>query len=99
LYKAYRAKVDNLRRGFKEETKRGKIGTENHVKIKPFLVKKSRWSDAPAVTIPPATNHLKGKSAELIGYAIKVYGNVDLDEDQWKQCEDQMKVSTYNMVE
>ena len=28
----------------------------------------------------------------LLAYAQRVFGSVDLDEAQWKQCEDQLKV-------
>ena len=30
----------------------------------------------------------------LLAYAQRVFGSVDLDEGQWKQCEDQLKVET-----
>ena len=28
-------------------------------------------------------------------YAIRVFGSTDLSEDQWRQCEDQIKVKTF----
>jgi hypothetical protein len=30
---------------------------------------------------------------KLVAYAMRVFGSTDLTEDQWNQCEDQMKVS------
>lgn len=41
-------------------------------------------------------NNLSGvrrNNPQLIQYAIKVFGTTDLEECQWKQCEDQMKMS------
>ena len=56
--------------------------------------KKSRWGDekdkvdlaAPMVANP------QGRPTELLMYAMKVFGSTDLEEHQWKQCEDQLKV-------
>lgn len=36
-----------------------------------------------------------GKSPQIIQYAIRVFGSTDLSEDQWRQCEDQIKVFYY----
>jgi hypothetical protein len=35
-----------------------------------------------------------GKNPQLVQYAIRVFGSTDLTEDQWRQCEDQIKVET-----
>jgi len=83
LYRQYRSKIEWLRHGFKEEGKARR--------------KKSRWGDekdkvdlaAPMVANP------QGRPTELLMYAMKVFGSTDLEEHQWKQCEDQLKM---NMV-
>jgi hypothetical protein len=41
----------------------------------------------------PIPNNMRTRNnPQLIQYAIKVFGTTDLEESQWKQCEDQMKV-------
>ncbi len=37
-------------------------------------------------------NFILGANPQLIQYALRVYGTTDLDEDKWRQCEDQIKV-------
>ena len=100
MYQRYRNKVDSLRKGFIDESTSRKEDAQN----KPSSAKKkSRWGDEsekvdiaqqPGVlpflnvgTIPKRSN------PQLIQYAIKVFGSTDLEESQWKQCEDQLKVS------
>merc|ERR1719273_2473912 len=73
--------------------------------------RKRRWGDendkvllqAPVLlptpgTIPAGPLKNGGRSnPELIQYAIRVFGTTDLTESQWKQCEDQIKMSmVYN---
>ncbi|XP_043217499.1 SURP and G-patch domain-containing protein 1-like isoform X1 [Amphibalanus amphitrite] len=68
--------------------------------------RRSRWgseeerADVPPVGVATPTPSVAfpagvaGKSPELIAYAKRVFGNVDLmSEDQWKQCDDQMKMN------
>lgn len=59
--------------------------------------KRTRWgSETEKVLVPPgaaANPNLIGKSPELVAYAMRVFGTVDLEEQQWKQCNDQMKAS------
>ena len=40
----------------------------------------------------PQLSAVRAANPSLLAYAQRVFGSVDLDEDQWKQCEDQMKV-------
>lgn len=47
----------------------------------------SRWSDAPASTASAI------RDGSLVQYAMRVYGSTDLTDDQWKQLEDQRKMS------
>ena len=106
LYQRYRNKVDSLRKGFIDESTSRKEDAQN----KPSSAKKkSRWGDEsekvdiaqqPGVlpflnvgTIPKRSN------PQLIQYAIKVFGSTDLEESQWKQCEDQLKVRFYFLRE
>jgi len=82
LYKQYRSKIEWLRHGFKEEGKAKR--------------KKSRWGDeSDKVDLGPANPNPKGRSTELLMYAQRVFGSTDLEDHQWKQCEDQLKM---NMV-
>lgn len=37
-------------------------------------------------------NLFAGANPQLIQYALRVYGTTNLDEDKWRQCEDQIKV-------
>ena len=106
MYQRYRNKVDSLRKGFIDESTSRKEDAQN----KPSSSKKkSRWGDEsekvdiaqqPGVlpflnvgTIPKRSN------PQLIQYAIKVFGSTDLEESQWKQCEDQLKVKFYFLRE
>ena len=61
--------------------------------------KKSRWGDekdkvdlGPVAQVNPLQQQ-QGRSAELLMYAQRVFGSTDLEDHQWKQCEDQLKVS------
>lgn len=82
LYKQYRSKIEWLRHGFKEEGKAKR--------------KKSRWGDeSDKVDLGSANPNPKGRSTELLMYAQRVFGSTDLEDHQWKQCEDQLKM---NMV-
>ena len=68
-----------------------------------ILARKSRWgseSDKAVIPgqIPVVTNpSVAGKSPELVSYAMKVFGSVDLEEHQWKQCQDQLKVQIHEL--
>lgn len=61
--------------------------------------KQTRWGcesdkvDLQASTTSAANPNLAGKSSELLAYAMKVFGTTDLEEHQWKQCNDQLKVT------
>ena len=37
----------------------------------------------------------RAANSSLLAYAQRVFGSVNLDESQWKQCEDQLKVRNY----
>ena len=100
MYQRYRNKVDSLRKGFIDESTSRKEDAQN----KPSSSKKkSRWGDeSEKVDIAQQPGVLpflnvgvipKRSNPQLIQYAIKVFGSTDLEESQWKQCEDQLKVS------
>ncbi len=57
-----------------------------------LAAKKSRWGDESDKATVVSGQVVEGKSPQLVAYAIKVFGSVDLEPHQWKQCEDQMKV-------
>jgi hypothetical protein len=40
-----------------------------------------------------AEDKTRGRDPQVVQYALRVYGSTDLEEHQWKQCEDQMKAS------
>jgi hypothetical protein len=61
--------------------------------------KKSRWgdeSDKVEVKVEGGPPVLVGKkwSQEVVAYAMRVFGSTDLEDHQWKQCDDQLKVCT-----
>ncbi|XP_059080866.1 SURP and G-patch domain-containing protein 1-like isoform X1 [Tigriopus californicus] len=84
LYQQYRSKVEALRSGMKDEKKRAR---------------KSRWGaqEEKVEEVKQESESLgKGamnRSPHLVQYAMKVFGSADLEDHQWKQCEDQMKMS------
>lgn len=96
LYKRYRSKVESLRKGVIAESTSRKEDADTSKKSK----RKSRWGDetdkvvlvAPPGILPTAN---AGRNPQLVQYAIKVFGSTDLEEAQWKQCEDQLKVLSY----
>ena len=103
LYQSYRKKVESLRKGFIDESTSRKEDAQKPKDSK----RKSRWGDeAEKVNIAqpgvlpvlPGTGSGSGNvipkrsNPNLIRYAIQVFGTSDLEESQWKQCEDQLKV-------
>ncbi|CAG0888551.1 unnamed protein product [Cyprideis torosa] len=53
-----------------------------------------------SIVVPPSLVDVPTKvcgrsDPELVKYAIRVYGHTDLTEDQWKQCEDQIKLGAF----
>jgi len=110
LYKKYRIKVEILRRGvIAESTSRKEDAADIKAKRK-----SSRWGDEndkvaisagtgniPGMVLPPgmANPAAMNQSPQLMQYAIKVFGTTDLEESQWKQCEDQLKMNqVYNAL-
>ena len=45
----------------------------------------------PGMASGPLTS-VRRNNPQLVQYAIRVFGTTDLEESQWKQCEDQIKV-------
>ena len=43
-------------------------------------------------------SQLNRDSPAIINYAMKVFGNLELTDAQWKQCEEQMKVIQINVL-
>ena len=94
LYQNYRLKVESLRKGFIEESTSRKADRK----------RKSRWGDEsekvniaqpgllPVSQLPGGSNNQIQRNPQLIQYAIQVFGSTDLEDSQWKQCEDQLKV-------
>ena len=97
LYQNYRLKVESLRKGFIEESTSRKADEANRKR-------KSRWGDEsekvniaqpgvlPVSQLPGGSNNQIQRNPQLIQYAIQVFGSTDLEDSQWKQCEDQLKV-------
>ena len=98
LYQRYRRKVETFRKGV--------IAESSSRKEEQKKKKKSRWGDEsdkvvlaqpgsvlPQMMMAAGSNAPPGTHPQLIQYAIKVFGTTDLDASQWKQCEDQLKVS------
>merc|ERR1712223_2056258 len=99
LYMRYRRKVDSLRNGFIAESTSRKEDADTTKKSK----RKSRWgdeSDKVVLSQPEVTGGMtmgNDRNPILIQYAIKVFGSTDLEPNQWKQCEDQLKMNqVYN---
>ncbi len=42
---------------------------------------------------PPMLTQITPKNPQLVAYARQSYGTVDLDEEQWKQCEEAFKMN------
>ena len=67
----------------------------------PKRKRKRRWGDESdkvdlhAVNASGSLTGVTRNDPQLIQYAIRVFGTTDLEESQWKQCEDQIKVSTF----
>ena len=87
--------MDSLRNGFIAESTSRKEDADTSKKSK----RKSRWGDETdkvVLTQPEVTGGGAGMGSDrnpiLIQYAIKVFGSTDLEPNQWKQCEDQLKV-------
>ena len=88
-----------------ETFRKGVIAESSSRKEEQKKKKKSRWGDEsdkvvlaqPGSVLPQmmmaGSNAPPGTHPQLIQYAIKVFGTTDLDASQWKQCEDQLKVS------
>uniref|UniRef100_A0A0K2UER4 SURP and Gpatch domaincontaining protein 1like [Metaseiulus occidentalis] n=2 Tax=Lepeophtheirus salmonis TaxID=72036 RepID=A0A0K2UER4_LEPSM len=82
MYQSYRKKVDTLRNGIMEECRQAKEGNNKK--------RKTRWGDENDKIA--ALAHPE-KSKELLMYAVRVFGSIDLEPHQWKQCEDQIKMN------
>ncbi len=112
MYKQYRRKVESLRRGVIAESasRREDAKAMAEDEAKPgTLRRKSRWgdeSDKVEMSQPSLVNvqgltsvtSVRRNNPQLIQYAIRVFGTTDLEESQWKQCEDQIKVIKTNFV-
>ena len=103
MYQNYRLKVESLRKGFIEESTSRKADEANRKR-------KSRWGDEsekvniaqpgvlPVGQLPPGgSNNQIQRNPQLIQYAIQVFGSTDLEDSQWKQCEDQLKVGLHSV--
>ncbi|CAG0881017.1 unnamed protein product [Darwinula stevensoni] len=56
---------------------------------------RSKYADNPAIGGPSTSTigaPIGRSDPQLIAYAVRVYGNTNLTEEQWKQCEDQIKL-------
>lgn len=108
LYRRYRQKIRSLRRGMIAEGQASLSQPDGQEGTAPKKRKRNRWGDesdkvdlsAPvSVTVPNALIGITKTDPELIQYAMKVFGTTDLSESQWKQCEDQIKMSlVYNQM-
>ena len=46
----------------------------------------------PVIDQKPKITPARAANPSLLAYAQRIFGTLDLDEDQWKQCEEQIKV-------
>ena len=90
LYRKYRERVNQIKMsldGNSEEPKRKR---------------RSRWGDKePVISAPapaPALAGVRRPSPALLAYAQRVLGTTELSEEQWRQCEDQLKVNSDKFV-
>ena len=94
LYMRYRARVAQLKSDGRQEGKRKR---------------KSRWGaqespvlelvpGGPGLALPTALGTVVApapiRSPAMMAYAAKIFGGVELTEDQWKHCEIQLQVNT-----
>ena len=90
LYRKYRERVNQIKMsldGNSEEPKRKR---------------RSRWGDKEPVISPPAPAPalagVRRPGPALLAYAQRVLGTTELSEEQWRQCEDQLKVNSDKFV-
>lgn len=114
LYRKYRHRVRSLRKGMRAEGEAaaasasgdGQSGGTGEAGGRKR--KRNRWGDEAdkvdlsqpvTVTVPNSLTSITQTDPQLIQYAIKVFGSTDLTDAQWKQCEDQIKMSlVYNQM-
>ena len=83
LYRQYRARVEQIQSSFEES------------KQEPRRKRKSRWGDKepdPVVERPAPTSS-RQSNPSVVAYAHRVFGSSELSSEQWKQCEDQVKMA------
>ena len=95
LYRKYRARVRQIKMSLDGNSE------------EPRRKRKSRWGNkepeeiesapAPAVCVPVGGAGVVSLPAgrlnpSLLAYAERVFGSTELSEEQWKQCQDQLKV-------
>lgn len=85
LYRQYRARVDQIQRSFEDS------------KQEPKRKRKSRWGDREPEPEPvverAAPSCSRQSNPSVVAYALRVFGSAELGEEQWKQCEDQVKMA------
>ena len=85
LYRQYRARVDQIQRSFEDS------------KQEPKRKRKSRWGDKDPEPEPemehvaPSPRMLSNPS--VVSYAQRVFGSTELSDEQWRQCEAQVKMA------
>ena len=86
LYRQYRSRVDQIQRSFEESKEE-----------EPKRKRKSRWGDRQPEPEPvverAAPSCSRQSNPSVVAYALRVFGSAEVSEDQWRQCEDQVKMA------
>jgi len=99
LYKKYRARVAQLKSDGRQEGKRKRKSRWGAQEESPVL---ELVPGGPGLALPtalgtvvaPAPTCSTERSPAMKAYAAKIFGGVELTEDQWKHCEIQLQMNT-----
>ena len=100
LYARYRARVTELKKSEGQQEGKRKRKSRWGAKESPVAEVAPGSSGGPGVALPtalgtivaPAVIQTPERSPAIKAYAAKIFGGVELTEDQWKHCEIQLQV-------
>ena len=100
LYARYRARVTELKKSEGQQEGKRKRKSRWGAKESPVVEVAPGSSGGPGVALPtalgtivaPAVIQTPERSPAMKAYAAKIFGGVELTEDQWKHCEIQLQV-------
>ena len=103
LYARYRARVTELKKSEGQQEGKRKRKSRWGAKESPVVEVAPGSSGGPGVALPtalgtivaPAVIQTPERSPAMKAYAAKIFGGVELTEDQWKHCEIQLQVWTF----